>query len=240
VGSFNITVKHSVRCVHIVRFSQERALQQARAAWGDDDMDDDLEDIMASLKVCCLASISPSVAKPLMFNLCHAIQAPDHLFSQPQLMSQMQRAYTSSFAVPVASALPTPQPYAAAAPLPPLPRPSAAVAYHSAALAPALSVPAAAPLPPSGSLAPQSAANAPPPALLERNRNQLSSAPDDACTEDDVGSAWGITDPRTLAALKKREAKFKGKDAARRHKEVSSLRRRQTLRQKLMPCRRRL
>ncbi len=45
---------------------QERALKKARAAWGEDDMDDDLEDIMASLKVpshaprfllpaCCLS-----------------------------------------------------------------------------------------------------------------------------------------------------------------------------------------
>jgi hypothetical protein len=29
---------------------QERALKKARAAWGEDDMDDDLEDIMAALK----------------------------------------------------------------------------------------------------------------------------------------------------------------------------------------------
>jgi hypothetical protein len=58
-------------------------------------------------------------------------------------------------------------------------------------------------------------------ALMERNHNPPASAPAGASSEDDLGTAWGITDPRTLAALKKREAKFKGKDAARRQKEVS-------------------
>ena len=32
--------------------AQDRALQKARVAWDDDDLEDDLEDIMASLKVC--------------------------------------------------------------------------------------------------------------------------------------------------------------------------------------------
>jgi hypothetical protein len=61
-------------------------------------------------------------------------------------------------------------------------------------------------------------------ALVERNNNPPASAPAaQSCQDDsepDLGSAWGITDPKTLAALKKREAKFKGKDAARRQKEV--------------------
>ena len=150
-------------------------------------------------------------------------QAPDTLFAQPQFMSQMQRAYGSSFAVSAASAHPPPPPNAAAAPLPPLPRPSAAVAFHSAALAPALLAPAAVAPPHGALLAPQTsvASRPPPPALVERNHNPPASAPAGASSEDDLGTAWGITDPRTLAALKKREAKFKGKDAARRQKEVS-------------------
>jgi hypothetical protein len=214
-----VRVQARGHCADAGVLEQERALQKARVAWGDDDMDDDLEDIMASLKVCFVShtlSLTLHRPSPLL------TQAPDTLFAQPQFMSQMQRAYGSSFAVSAASAYPPPPPNAAAAPLPPLPRPSAAVAFHSAALAPALPAPAAAAPPHVGLLAPQTAvaSRPPPPALVERNHNPPASAPARASSEDDLGTAWGITDPRTLAALKKREAKFKGKDAARRQKEV--------------------
>jgi hypothetical protein len=62
----------------------------------------------------------------------------------------------------------------------------------------------------------------PPPALVERDRNHPASAPERGTVEEDLGSAWGISDPRTLAALKKRAAKFKSKDNARRQKEASA------------------
>ena len=203
--------------------AQERALQKARVAWDDDDMDDDLEDIMASLKVCRYVTVFSAVVAPSFPPPLNSTQAPDSLFAQPQFMSQMQRAYGSSMAAPAAPALALIQPTAAAVPLPPLPRPSAAVAYHSAALASAHSVTAAASLSHSDSHSFREALQ-PPPALIERNHNQPASAPTGSSTADDLGSAWGITDPRTLAALKKRDAKFKGKDAARRQKEVCPLR----------------
>ena len=152
--------------------------------------------------------------------LLNCLQAPDNLFAQPQFMSQMQRVYGSTIDVAAVSASVVQQPLAAAASLPPLPRPSAAVAFRSAALVPVHSAPEDGA---SSHVTRQTAAvsHPPPPALVERNYNPPASAPAATAAEEDLGSAWGITDPRTLAALKKREAKFKGKDALRRQKEVS-------------------
>ena len=212
---------------------QDQALLRARVAWADDDLDDDLEDIMASLKVAPLLPPPTFLfSSPLPpRSLPSPPQAPDSLFAQPQFMSQMQRAYGSAVTAPALATLPPL--FAASASLPPLPRPSAAVTFPSAALLPAYSAPTAAaaafashdslhPLqsPPRHPAMPS---RPPPPALVERNHNAPSSAPSGGGGgESDLGSAWGITDPRTLAALKKREAKFKGKDAARRQKEVSA------------------
>lgn len=137
-------------------------------------------------------------------------------------MSQMQRVYSSSIDVAAVSASAMPQPYPAAASLPPLPRPSAAVAFRSTALVPAHSAPEDGASPHvTHHTAPVS--HPPPAALAQRNYNPPASAPAATSAEEDLGSAWGITDPRTLAALKKREAKFKGKDALRRQKEVSCM-----------------
>ncbi len=173
---------------------------------------------MASLKVC-----SFTVHNLPPYAILH--QAPDNLFVQPQFMTHMERAYASSNDALAALPMLQAQARSDAAALPPLPRPQAAVAHPSAvfvtSLTPRTASVAAAPY--RGLPSPQQPAAAVH-ALAERCVNQPASAPAAAAAaeeeEEDLGSAWGISDPRTLAALKKREAKFKGKDAARRQKEV--------------------